>query len=126
MSSVAAQIFALLIFVVVLFQLALMLGAPWGNVAMGGRFPGKFPPVMRIASLIQGLVLGVIGFIVLIRGQVLNSNLYEITEIAIWVVVALMGFSLVMNLVTTSRWERIIWAPVVVVLFTCSVVVALS
>lgn len=91
MSSVAAQIFALLIFVVVLFQLALMLGAPWGNVAMGGRFPGKFPPVMRIAALIQGLVLGVIGFIVLIRGQVLNSNLYEITEIAIWVVVALMG-----------------------------------
>ena len=126
MSSVAAQIFALLIFVVVLFQLALMLGAPWGNVAMGGRFPGKFPPAMRIAALIQGLVLGVIGFIVLIRGQVLNSNLYEITEIAIWVVVALMGFSLVMNLVTTSRWERIIWAPVVVVLFTCSVVVALS
>ena len=126
MSSVAAHIFALLIFVVVLFQLALMLGAPWGNVAMGGRFPGKFPQVMRIASLIQGLVLGVIGFIVLIRGQVLNSNLYEITEIAIWVVVALMGLSLVMNLVTPSRWERIIWAPVVVVLFTCSVVVALS
>ena len=126
MSSVAAHIFALLIFVVVLFQLALMLGAPWGNVAMGGRFPGKFPPVMRIAALIQGLVLGVIGFIVLIRGQVLNSNLYEITEIAIWVVVALMGFSLVMNLVTPSRWERIIWAPVLVVLFTCSVVVALS
>ena len=126
MSSVAAHIFALLIFVVVLFQLALMLGAPWGNVAMGGRFPGKFPPVMRIAALIQGLVLSVIGFIVLIRGQVLNSNLYEITEIAIWVVVALMGFSLVMNLVTPSRWERIIWAPVLVVLFTCSVVVALS
>ena len=126
MSSVAAQIFALLIFVVVLFQLALMLGAPWGNVAMGGRFPGKIPPVMRIAALIQGLVLGVIGFIVLIRGQVLNSNLYEITEIAIWVVVTLMGLSLVMNLVTPSRWERIIWAPVVVVLFTCSVVVALS
>ena len=126
MSSVAAHIFALLIFVVVLFQLALMLGAPWGNVAMGGRFHGKFPPIMRIAALIQGLVLGVIGFIVLIRGQVLNSNLYEITEIAIWVVVTLMGLSLVMNLVTPSRWERIIWAPVLVVLFTCSVVVALS
>ena len=126
MSSVAAQIFALLIFVVVLFQLALMLGAPWGNVAMGGRFPGKFPPAMRIAVLIQGLVLGIIGFIVLIRGQVLSSNLYEITEIAIWVVVALMGLSLVMNLVTPSRWERIIWAPVVAVLFTCSVIVALS
>lgn len=40
---ISAYIFSALI-VVAAFQLALALGAPWGEMAMGGKFTGRFPP----------------------------------------------------------------------------------
>ena len=126
MVEIAAQVFAVMTCIVVLFQLALTAGAPWGHLAMGGRYPGKFPAPMRIAALVQGCVLAALGWVVLVRGQVIDSNLYDLSSIGIWVVVALMGVSVVMHLFTPSRWERIVWLPVVAVLFICSLTAALS
>ena len=63
----AAWVFAALTAVVMLFQLALAVGAPWGEFAMGGAFPGVYPPAMRIAALVQMAVLGVVGLIVCVR-----------------------------------------------------------
>ena len=110
----------------VLFQLALLLGAPWGHLAMGGRFPGKFPPKMRIAALVQAILLCVLGLVVLIRAKMLLPSFYTISETAIWVVVIINCLSLVMNLATPSRWERIIWAPIVTMLVISSLIVAWS
>ena len=126
MLTVAAQIFAFLTLIVVLFQLALLLGAPWGHLAMGGRFPGKFPPKMRIAALVQAILLCVLGLVVLIRAKMLLPSFYTISETAIWVVVIINCLSLVMNLATPSRWERIIWAPIVTMLVISSLIVAWS
>ena len=125
-ATLAAQVFTTLMFIVVLFQLALALGAPWGSIAMGGRYPGKFPPPMRIAAVVQAFILAVFAFVVVVRGQMIASNFYDLSTIAIWVVVVLMASSLVMQLITPSKWERIIWAPTVAVLFLTSLIVALS
>ncbi len=125
-ASFAAQTFAAATAVVVVFQLALMLGAPWGILAMGGRYPGEFPLPMRIAALVQALILIVLALVVLIRGRVIAPSLYSSSEAAIWVVVVLMGLSLIMHMFTPSKWERVVWAPVVAVLLTCSLVVARS
>lgn len=40
-----------------IFQFILSLGVPWGDYAMGGKFPGKLPPIMQIISIFQILVL---------------------------------------------------------------------
>ncbi len=53
---IAALVFLALQLVLALFQLALAAGAPWGSLAMGGRFRGRFPPAMRVAALVQVLV----------------------------------------------------------------------
>ena len=45
--AVAAIVFAVVTSAVIGFQLALALGAPWGTYAMGGRFPGVLPALMR-------------------------------------------------------------------------------
>jgi hypothetical protein len=37
-----------------------------------------------------------------------------------------LGLGVVMNTLTPSRWERIIWLPQVVVLFSCALLVALG
>lgn len=57
MTAPAAIIFALAAAGVILFQLGLALGAPWGACAMAGRYPGRFPPRIRVAALVQGLIL---------------------------------------------------------------------
>ncbi len=93
---------------------------------MGGQFPGKFPTSMRIAALFQGALLAVLCVIVLIRAEMTLPHLYDVAEVGIWVVVVVLAVSLVMNLVTPSKKERMLWAPVVAVQFVCSIVVAFS
>ncbi len=42
----------------------------------------------------------------------------------VWIVVAVTGISLVLNLITPSSKEQMIWAPVAFIVFICSLVVA--
>ena len=51
--------------IVVSFQLLLALGAPWGEYTMGGRFPGRFPPRMRVLAVVQAVVLSLLALVVL-------------------------------------------------------------
>ena len=121
-----AAIFAVCIAIAVLFQFALALGAPWGQLAMGGRFPGKFPTAMRIAAVVQAILLSLLAVIVMVRSHILLPNYYEHSLYGIWVVVGICALSAIMNLITPSKWERIIWAPIGVILFTSSLLVAMS
>ena len=105
--------------------MALSAGASWGGIAMGGRFPEKFPTPMRIAALVQALILTFLGLIVPIRAKLVLPDYYSISGVGIWVVVVVFSLSLIMNLATPSKWERIIWAPVVAILLACALFVAI-
>ena len=54
---IAGIVYAVATAIVVAFQIALALGAPWGAYAMGGAYPGQFPPELRIAALVQAGIL---------------------------------------------------------------------
>jgi hypothetical protein len=106
-----AILYAIVSGVVVAFQLALAAGAPWGEYAMGGAFPGQFPPTLRIAALIQaGLLVG-LAIIVLARAG-LYATWLRSARWLIWVVVGFSALSFVLNLITPSAGERAIWAPI--------------
>jgi hypothetical protein len=122
----AAILFAGWIAAVALFQLALAAGAPWGEYAMGGAFPGVFPPAMRIAALIQIPVLGLLAAIVLARAGLALPGWAPASRKLVWVVVGLLAIGLILNLVTPSHLERLIWAPVAGLLLLTSLRVALS
>ena len=68
--TIAAYIFTIAILISVLFQFALAAGAPWGHLAMGGRFPGKFPRNMRVATVIQAALLTFLAVVVLSRAAI--------------------------------------------------------
>ncbi|MCB9158193.1 MAG: hypothetical protein H6645_13885 [Caldilineaceae bacterium] len=121
----AAIIYAVASMGVLLFQVALALGAPWGAYAMGGAYPGQFPPAMRVAALVQALLLLLMAGIVLSRGGVALRRWSRISRWLIWVVVAFAAVSFVLNLITPSAGERMLWAPVAFVLFGSSLVVGL-
>ena len=122
----AVAIFLSLCAIVALFQLALALGAPWGEYTMGGRFRGQLPPKMRIAALIQIIVLLAMASIVLIKSDLAFSQFYSIGRIGIWFVAAFFVLGSILNLATPSKGERTIWGPLNIILLITSIIMALS
>ena len=123
---VAAITFAVLTAGVVAFQLALAFGAPWGSYAMGGAFPSVYPPTMRAAAVVQAALLTVIALVVLSRSGLALGRWSRVSTWAIWLVVAFCGLSVLLNVITPSAGERAIWVPVAVLLFACSLTVAIG
>ena len=124
--ALTAVIFSALCVLAGLFQFALVLGAPWGEYTMGGRFPGKLPPKMRLAALFQIVILFMIALIVLIRSGVVVNQFYDVSKTAIWFVVFFFVTGSILNILTPSKRERAIWGPVNILLLILSVLVALS
>jgi len=106
--------------------MALALGVPWGSYAMGGAFPGKFPPRMRVAALVQaGLLAGTVA-IVLSRAGLVLPVWSGVVGWLIWGVVAIAAAAVVLNAITPNAGERRIWVPVALVMLVSSLVVALA
>jgi len=124
--TTAACIFSFLTVLVMFFQLALALGAPWGEMAMGGKYPGRFPPKLRITAIVQMLLLGFVALVVLTRAGLIFANYFELSKSVIWFVVALCAISAISNTITPSKKERMLWSPVTIILVACAVVVARS
>jgi len=118
--------FAVVAIGVIAFQVALALGAPWGAYAMGGAFPGRYPPPMRIAAIVQAVLIGLLALAVLSAARVVLPNLASSLPWLAWVAVVVSGLAVVLNALSRSAGERRIWVPVAIVMLACSVVVALS
>jgi hypothetical protein len=125
-ARLAARIFAVLIAVVGVFQLALALGAPWGSFAMGGAFPGAFPPSMRAVALVQIGALIAMALVVLSRAGLALPAWRAVSKGLVWGVVVVAGVAVVLNLITPSPLERLIWAPVASTLLLTAFRVAVS
>ena len=125
LTQAAAILFALVTLGVVAFQLALALGAPWGAYAMGGAFPGRYPPQMRVAAVAQAIILAAVALIPLSAAGLALPELARNFPWLIWVVVVLMALGVFLNAISRSAGERRIWVPVTVVLFVTSLIVAL-
>ena len=115
--------------IVVAFQAALTLGAPWGAAAQGGTNPGRLPGDLRLASGIAALVFL---FAALAKGARAGAlDLAALTDeahlppvvvrIGTWVIVVLLGVGVLINVASSSPWERYGWAPFTLVLFVLSV-----
>ncbi|GMQ30684.1 hypothetical protein [Algoriphagus confluentis] len=125
LEHISALIFCILTGIVISFQAGLALGFPWGVAAMGGKFPGKWPPKMRLVAVINMLLLGCFIPLVLSRAGLLFSALYPIASPGIWFLVVFFALGTVMNSITPSKAERI-WAPVAFFQFLTTLVIALS
>jgi hypothetical protein len=122
----AAGVFALFSLAAGGFQLALAAGAPWGELAMGGAYPGVYPPAMRTAALVQIAIYLLLAAVVFARAGVALRGWRPASRWLIWLVVAIQAVAVVLNLITPSPLERLIWAPVAALLLASSLRVALS
>lgn len=125
MATVAALVFAVAAGGVVAFQAALALGAPWGAYAMGGAVPGRFPPPMRVAAAVQGVLIAVLAVVVLSEAGVVAPDLAAGLPWLAWVAVVVSALAVVLNSISRSAGERRIWVPVATVMLVSSLLVAL-
>jgi hypothetical protein len=123
---IAAIVFAVATAGIVAFQLALALGAPWGDYAMGGAYSGAYPPAMRGAAVVQAALLVVVALVVLARAGLVLPRWRGFVRWAIWVVVAISLIAFVLNVITPQASERAVWAPIAAVMLVCSLVVAFA
>jgi hypothetical protein len=127
MVRTAAMAAAVGFLVIAAFEAALVLGAPLGRATMGGFYEQQLPIGLRIASgvkvgvwlLATLIVLGRAGFkVVPLPAGVLRWGT--------WSLVGLLFVGLVMNIASSSGWERFGWAPVTLILGVLCLIVARS
>ena len=97
-SAIATYIFSLFIGVVIAFQLALA----------------------------QIIVLLLFALVVSTRSGLVLCEYYELSKSAIWFVVGFSVLGAILNIITPSKKERMLWGPISIILLVCTVVVAWS
>ena len=102
---------ACLLGVVILFQLALAAGAPWGAAAYGGRAAqddGRLPARYRVASAGTAVVLtGVLWLVLAASAAISSAPLSEnLLGVGVWALVGLFALNTVGNLAGRHPVER--------------------
>lgn len=126
MTTFAALVYAAATLGAIAFQVALAAGAPLGEYAMGGRYPGRLPPRVRVAAVVQALILGLLAAVVFSASGVALPLLSDAAAWLIWVAVAFAAVSTVLNAITRSKRERVVWLPVALVLLSSSLIIAVN
>ena len=121
----AAIVMGIVQFLVAMFQLALVLGAPMGEYAFGGKNKGKLPTQFRITSAFSFVLLLAIGGHYLAQAGLLPQLLPEaVNTVANWLLVGFNVSGLVMNAISRSKKERQMWVPVLLLSVVLSIIVA--
>ena len=125
-TGAAAAVFCVLMAGLIVFQAALIAGAPLGHFAWGGQ-DRVLPVQKRLGSAISiGLYL-IFAVLVLQRAGLANVLPWPgIVVVATWVLAGYFALGIVLNAVSRSRPERLTMAPLSAVLTVLTVIVALS
>lgn len=115
--------FAAIMGLVVLFQVALILGAPLGHLTLGGQWPGALPPQIRLIPVVSILLL-----LAMTRIALGASGLRPQwgPRWLIWPVCAYMALGIAVHIVTPSAAERMLWLPILTVQFGLSLWIAIK
>jgi hypothetical protein len=122
----AAAVFCVLMVGLIVFQAALIAGAPLGHFAWGGQ-DRVLPIQKRLGSAVSiGLYL-VFGVVVLQRAGLAEVIPWPgVVNVAIWVLAGYFALGIVLNGASRSRPERWTMAPLCAVLAGLTVLVGLG
>lgn len=109
---VLALLLVALLGVLGLFQLALALGAPWGQLAWGGASGTVLPHNQRIASGLVVVVLLVMSLFILDLAGLVQFVPNVVAQVVAWLTFAAFLVSACLNLLSQTRIERLVMAPV--------------
>ena len=108
LEQMAAILYALIIALVVLFQVCLIFGAPWGQITQGGRYEGPLPVGGRVVATLSVPTL-------IFMGASITSAAGLMPNWADWTAyaaIAVQALSTTLNWITPSQKERFLWGPI--------------
>ena len=107
------------------FQLALVLGAPWGHLVWGGQ-DSVLPARKRIGSVISILIYAFMAVVAWDRVGAISVFPDLFSQIAMWVIFAYSVLGILMNAISRSKPERYTMVPVAIVLSVLSFLIAMG
>jgi hypothetical protein len=122
----AAVLAAVLLALLVCFQLLLAAGLPLGRAAWGGGHR-VLPASLRWGSLAAAIVLAALAYAVLVRAGLAGSGgRGKFVRASIRVFTVYFALNTVMNALSVSSYERYIMTPASAALVVCMILVARS
>lgn len=121
---VAARATAILLAIVVVFNFALLLGAPWGDYTQGGKDPGVLESPGRFGALGTAIFFAVLALAMLARadeGLMRNWRRKVITVLA-WFTTLYLALNFFLNVFTGPVAERTIFGPISTLTFVFAVI----
>ena len=116
-----AYLYCALILGTIGFQIALILGAPWGRITQGGQTEGALGRSGRVIAAISIVILSYMAFAILSAdGKWPNWPIWTG-----WVAVALNCVVMILNWITPSAVERRLWGPITSAVFILALIVVL-
>jgi len=119
----AAKTYALFAGVLIVFQLALTLGAPWGVLTQGGFNVGTLPASGRAVAGFSVLLLIAMTYVVLARAGLMRAYGIAARKWPIYLTAAIAALSAVANFMTPSVPERMMGAPIATILLISVIIV---
>ncbi len=104
----AAILYAVICTGVIAFQFCLIAGAPWGRLTQGGQHAGALPASGRVIAAISVPLLVFMAASTLSAADI-GLNWPRWTS---WTALGIQSLSTLLNWITPSRPERLLWAPV--------------
>ena len=113
-----AQLAGIGFYMVVVFQLALVLGLPWGEYTQGGQTKGRLSASGRTTAAVSAFILvGMAQAMLAPRGVgVFATSPDWLITTLVWVTFGYAVLGFIVNWITPSKKERMIWGPVTTVL----------
>ncbi len=126
-TQIAAWITVIGFFGVMCFQILLALGFPFGQAAWGGKYSGKLPARLRLASLFSAGIFIIASLFVLEKADVLTVfNSPNLVTVGVWVLAGFLGLSTLGNFVSQSKWEKRIMTPIALTLSLLCITVGIT
>ena len=116
---IAARAAAVLMAGVAVFQVAVVVGAPWGAYTQGGGTDGALGSSGRLLAAISCVILLMMGTAILARvgeGPLKSAPGRVVTALA-WFTTIYAALAVVLNLITPSASERAVFAPTTILMF---------
>lgn len=115
-SEIAAIAACTVLGILVIFQLALILGAPIGKYAWGGTHT-ILPKKLRIGSMVSIVLYIIFAGIILGKASLMNFPVNEnIINVGIWVLTVYFFVGVLVNGISRSKPERAVMTPTALLL----------
>ena len=108
---------------VILFQVGLIIGLPWGHLTQGGQYVGALPISGRLIAGVSIILLVLFAYSVMSKQTKWLPHWPAWTG---WATLVVQGISMLLNWITPSQSERYLWGPITTLMFVLVVISLIS